>query len=232
MTRTKEAIILVGGLGTRLRTLVSDVPKPLALVAGRPFLAWVLDRLAEQGIERVIMATGYLARKVSETIGPSWEKMAIDYSVEDSPLGTGGAIARATKMLCEPRAYVMNGDTYLQYSLLGMESALEESGADISVALACVPNVERYGKVQIQGDRISQYGEKSGRGNGFINAGNYLLTERCITRLPHGKYSFEEKVLPELVLERKAFGYVNTSMFIDIGVPEDYARAQLMFREE
>ena len=112
--RADEAIILAGGLGTRLRGMVSDVPKPLAPVAGRPFLAWVLDSMADGGIARIVLATGHMADKVEAAIGRSWRGMEVVYSVEPQPMGTGGAIALARNLLRGHGAHVINGDTYLQ----------------------------------------------------------------------------------------------------------------------
>ncbi|MEO5827617.1 MAG: sugar phosphate nucleotidyltransferase, partial [Luteimonas sp.] len=115
-----EAIILAGGRGTRLQALVSDVPKPLAPVAGRPFLAWVLDHLAASGIRRVILATGYLSEMVERAVGRAWQSMSIDYSVENDALGTGGAVRQACGKLHGDTAHVLNGDTYLRYSPLAL----------------------------------------------------------------------------------------------------------------
>src|SRR5580658_7180316 len=149
MTRTKEAVVLAGGFGTRLRSVVSEVPKPMAPVAGRPFLAWVLDFLAAQGLRRVVLATGHMADQVQAAIGARWQGMDIAYSVEREPLGTGGALKLAVSHLHGDAAHVLNGDTYLRYSLSGLEEAAAAAHTPIAVALAQVPDVARYGAVAV-----------------------------------------------------------------------------------
>jgi len=145
----EEAIVLAGGFGTRLRSVVNDVPKPMASVAGRPFLAWVLDFLAIQGLRRVVLATGYMADHVQDAIGEHWQGMNIAYSVEREPLGTGGALKLAAAQLHGDAAHVLNGDTFLRYSLSGLEDAANAACTPIAVALARVPDVARYGSVAV-----------------------------------------------------------------------------------
>lgn len=225
-----EAIVLVGGLGTRLRGVVSDVPKPLAPVARRPFLAWVLDHLADNGIRRVILAAGYMAEKIRHAAGSEWKGMAVDYSIEQQPLGTGGAIAQARGRLHGPCAHVLNGDTYLRYRLAGLEDAVQASGARIGVALASVADLSRYGAVEQRGGMISRFLEKGASGPGWINAGSYFLGEQALRDLPEvGAFSFETDVLASMTSAGLVAGYTDTDGFIDIGVPEDYLRAQAMF---
>lgn len=229
--RTVEAIVLVGGLGTRLRAVVDDVPKPLAPVAGRPFLAWVLDRLARQGMKRVVLAAGYRAEMVREVIGTAWNGMGIEYSVEESPLGTGGAIRQAAALLSVDGAHVLNGDTFLEYDMSRMADATREAGASLGMALAKVEDTGRYGLVARQADgAITGFHEKTQGGSGYINAGCYYLSAETLARLPAGgAYSFEAAVLPGLAASGDIYGYTGTSRFIDIGVPEDYRRAQDLF---
>lgn len=225
-----EAIVLVGGLGTRLRPVVSDVPKPLASVGGRPFLAYMLDSLERAGIRRVILAAGYKSDVVRHTIGERWHGMCVDYSIEDAPLGTGGAIAKALTMLDADRAHVLNGDTYLRYDLAAFADASLENGFEIGMALAHVADVARYGAVEREGRAVSGFAEKGRSGEGFINAGCYFLTAAAIATFPvTGRFSFESDVLPGCVAARKVFAYPETDDFIDIGIPEDFARAQDVF---
>jgi D-glycero-alpha-D-manno-heptose 1-phosphate guanylyltransferase len=228
MPRAEEAIVLVGGLGTRLRGVVADLPKPLAPVGGRPFLAHVLDQLASGGLRRVILATGYLAEKIEQTIGRRWAGMDIAYSREPEPLGTGGAIRLAARMLQGEGVHLANGDTFLRYDLHALENAVRASDAMLGVALARVADVGRYGAVQVSGNRVTSFLEKGGHGPGLINAGSYFLSAAGVEKLPaeDGAYSFETRVLlPEAMAGRLA-AYQDTRDFIDIGVPEDYALAQ------
>lgn len=231
--QANEAIVLVGGLGTRLRAVVSDVPKPLAPVAGRPFLEWLLDELAGRGIHRAILATGYLSGAVESCIGFEWQGMQITYSVEDSPLGTGGAIQQACAQLLhgDRGVHVLNGDTFLRYDPFALESATRARGTSIGVALAHVPDVGRYGAASWDGTRLTGFSEKGGSGPGMVNAGCYFLTGAAIVALPgRGSYSFETEVLSLAVTAGDVTGWPETSDFIDIGVPQDYAKAQDLFR--
>ncbi|MCI4567627.1 nucleotidyltransferase family protein [Lysobacter sp. CFH 32150] len=226
-----EAIVLVGGLGTRLRAVVSDVPKPLAPVAGRPFLAWMLDHLAAEGMRHVILATGFMADKVEELVGRHWAGMTVDYSPEEQPLGTGGAVRRATSLLREGGgAHIVNGDTFLRYSPQALEAATHRVGATVGVALAHVPDVGRYGAVEFDAGRVSSFREKGRHGPGHINAGCYFMTADALAALPDREnFSLEADVLAPLAMQGGIAAFDYAEQFIDIGVPEDYLRAQALF---
>jgi D-glycero-alpha-D-manno-heptose 1-phosphate guanylyltransferase len=229
----EEAVILAGGLGTRLRSVVSDVPKPLAPVAGRPFLAWLLDRLTEQGVRRTVLATGYLSQKIEAAIGKNWRGMDIAYSVEHEPLGTGGALMQAVKHLRGQVVHVSNGDTYLHYSLRDLQQVTEAQGALAGMALASVADTARYGAVTVQQGRVLSFQEKGQVGPGYINAGSYYLSREGLAALHEhasaGAFSLETAFLHPLASAGGLAATVDTSGFIDIGVPEDYALAQTWF---
>lgn len=225
-----EAIVLAGGFGTRLRGIVDDVPKPLAPVAGRPFLAWLLDRLAASGMRRCILATGYMADIIEQRIGAHWQGMDIDYSVEPEPLGTGGAIRLAATRLLGDAAHVLNGDTWLEYDPAALESAAHNVRASMAIALARVDDVARYGAVDIDQGRVVGFREKGEAGPGWINAGCYFLAAEALAAFPAlNAFSFEQVVLQARTQAGEVAAFTNTAGFIDIGVPEDYARAQLQF---
>ena len=227
---TDEAIVLAGGFGTRLRGIVDDVPKPLAPVAGRPFLAWLLDRLATGGMRRCILATGYLSDVIEQRIGARWQGMEIAYSVEPEPLGTGGAIRLAATRLQGDAAHVLNGDTWLEYDSVALEDTARAAGASMTIALARVDDVARYGAVDIDNGRVTGFREKGESGPGWINAGCYFLGADALAALPvRDAFSFEQDVLQPRVQARAVAAFTATAGFIDIGVPEDYARAQLQF---
>ena len=227
---TEEAIVLAGGFGTRLRGIVDDVPKPLAPVAGRPFLAWLLDRLAAGGMRRCILATGYLSDVIEQRIGARWQGMEIAYSVEPEPLGTGGAIRLAATRLQGDAAHVLNGDTWLEYDPVALEDTARAAGASMTIALARVDDVARYGAVDIDNGRVTGFREKGESGPGWINAGCYFLGADALAALPvRDAFSFEQDVLQPRVQARAVAAFTATAGFIDIGVPEDYARAQLQF---
>lgn len=228
--RADEAIVLVGGLGTRLRSVVGDVPKPLAPVGGRPFLVWLLDRLADAGLRSVILATGYRGDLVRRAIGREWRGLHIDYSHEEAPRGTGGAIRLAAPRIGGAGAHVFNGDTFLDYNIDAMQQLVDGSGARIGMALAAVPDVARYGAVEHGDGYATAFSEKGTHGPGHINAGCYYLPAATLHGLPATEsFSFEQDVLLPAVLRRHVAVLAETSRFIDIGVPDDYARAQQLF---
>lgn len=226
-----EILILAGGFGTRLRSEVPDLPKPLAPVAGRPFLAYLLDRYAAAGMTRAILATGYLGDVVEQTIGARWAGMEVVYSREDTPLGTGGAIAAAARLARGTGLHVCNGDTYLEYSPVALEAAAD--GLPMAIALARVEDVSRYGAVDVAQGRVQRFHEKRPGGAGLINAGSYFLGADALAALPgEGAFSFEKQVLEPAAARGEVGALVNTAAFIDIGVPEDFQRAQGLFARE
>lgn len=225
---TDEAIILVGGLGTRLRGVVDDVPKPLAPVQGRPFLAWLLDQLAGQRVRRVVLAAGYKADMVRHAIGDQWRGMAIDYAVEEQPLGTGGAIANAIAGIRGDSTFVLNGDTYVRLVYGEFAASMEESGCALGMALATVEDVSRYGAVATAGGCVTTLSEKGATGAGFINAGVYWLRTQLMRSIDGAgrSFSFEQDVLRPEAEAGRVGAFMDTASFIDIGVPSDFARAQ------
>ena len=162
-----QAIILAGGFGTRLREVVADLPKPLAPVAGRPFLVWLLDSLASEGLRHVVLATGYMADAIESFAGRDWNGMALDYSREHQPLGTGGAVRLAAGRMDDGEGvHVINGDTYLRYSPRALEAAASVEGVDAAIALAHVEDVSRYGAVEVEAGKVAAFSEKGGSGPG------------------------------------------------------------------
>lgn len=230
MPRTDEAVILAGGFGTRLQSVVKDVPKPLAPVAGKPFVTYLLDLLVAQGIRRIVLATGYLADVVEQTLGPAWRGVPLAYSVESTPLGTGGAMARAVEHLQGDAFFVLNGDTFLDLNYADFDALAEQQSAQICVALANVPDVGRYGAVKTLDARVVGFSEKGGLGQGQINAGVYRIQRSLLNDFPASEsFSFEQEVLVPQASMGKVAAFTHTQGFIDIGVPEDYERAQKLF---
>jgi len=223
----REVIVLVGGMGTRLRSVVADLPKPLAPIGSRPFLAYLLDAYAAAGMRRAILATGYRAEQIRAAIGSNWFGMEIAYSHEEAPLGTGGAIRQATQRVQGDGVHLANGDTFLRYAPAALEVVTRAGGAWMGVALAEVEDVGRYGAVEVEGGRVRAFREKGGQGGGLINAGSYFITSEGLSHLPGEQaYSFEERVLLPWAFEGRVAAFSDTREFIDIGVPEDYVRAQ------
>jgi len=226
----RDVIVLAGGFGTRLREAVPDLPKPLAPVAGRPFLAYLLDMYVERGMRRAILAVGYRADQIRAALGTRWQGMELTYSEEPEPLGTGGAIALASRQVGGGAVHVANGDTFLRYDPGALERATRDLGCPIGVALAKVPDVGRYGAVEVdRTGRIVGFAEKGAHGAGLINAGSYFLADPdAMLAVGPGAFSFETDVLRPSALAGLVATCADTQDFIDIGVPEDYARSQSM----
>ncbi|MDB5372325.1 MAG: hypothetical protein JWP04_967 [Belnapia sp.] len=226
MSLPTEAVVLAGGLGTRLRAVVSDVPKPLAPIAGRPFLHWLLDGLARQGIARVVLATGYMAGTVREVIGAGHAGMIIDHAEETVPLGTGGAVWAALGHCSGERVFVLNGDTWIGAPLGPI--ADQAPAADLVMAVRPVEDRSRYGSVLAEGERVTGMAEKGPAGPGLVNAGLYLLRRDLPARRPMpGAFSLEAEVLGKPAgLDLRA--HRTEAAFLDIGTPEDFTRAQTL----
>lgn len=221
-----EAIILAGGLGTRLRGVVDNVPKPMAPVQGRPFLAFVLDQLVDSGFHRIIFAAGYRHQAICSYFGEDYRGLALVYSVENGPLGTGGAIRLACDHAQARDVWVLNGDTYLGLDYRAMLDAHARAGAQLSLAVCEVPDVSRYGALEISKGIVRGFREKGPPGPGWISGGAYVLGSELRHRLPKGiAFSFEREVLVPQLQSLQPLAFPASGPFIDIGVPEDYARA-------
>ncbi len=220
-----DVAILVGGLGTRLRGVVDDVPKPLALVLGRPFLFYLLDMLALRGARAVTLCSGYMADFVQEKTGSEWLGMPIRHSVEKEPMGTAGALALAKKFLQSERVLIMNGDTWFEPDFKAFAEAAE--GAEFCIAAAQVPDASRYGALEWDADGwLISFKEKSNSpASGSINAGVYFVSQKLLASLRVEPISLEKSVLHALVIERRVKIFQSASPFLDIGIPSDYAAA-------
>ena len=229
-TGAVRAFVLCGGLGTRLRSLLSDRPKSMALISGTPFLQLLLDGLRSQGVADVILGTGYMAEKIESYFGFGRKlAMRIRYSREHEPLGTGGALKLAEPLITDP-VVVLNGDSYVEWDLVPMLELLRAKEAAMVILLRSVGNLARYGSVALDRDgRVTQFVEKGAcAGPGLINAGVYLIGKQIVHDLPAGvAISLERDVVPRL-LDRGVYGLVCTGLFIDIGIPDDFNRAQTL----
>jgi D-glycero-alpha-D-manno-heptose 1-phosphate guanylyltransferase len=227
-----EAIVLAGGLGTRLRGVVDDVPKPMAPVQGRPFLALVLDQLVDAGFKTAIIAAGYRHEAIRSYFGADYRGLALRYSVEHEPLGTGGAIRLACAQAEARDVFVLNGDTYLELDFRAMMEAHVRAGSHLSMAICHVSDVARYGALELCDDRVQRFLEKGRSGPGWINGGTYVLGPDLRARLrPQGAFSFEHDLLAPEVSSIRPLAFRSSGLFIDIGIPEDYAKAQKIFAE-
>ena len=227
-----EAIVLAGGFGTRLQTVVSDVPKSMALVNQRPFLEYLFDYLVSQGVNRVVLSVGYRHEFISGHFGDQYKSLSIQYAVETEPLGTGGGIRLALWKVEGLRALVMNGDSLfkLDYRAL-MDSHLKKK-ADATLALRKMNDTGRYGRVTLNRmRRISGFEEKGlSAGPGYINGGVYII-EKYFLMEPEfrGRFSIEKDCFEKYYPVSKLYGFPASGYFLDIGIPEDYLTAQHEF---
>jgi NDP-sugar pyrophosphorylase family protein len=227
------AILLVGGIGARLQSVLPSTPKPLALVGKVPFLQLLVRQLRSQGIHRIVMCTGHLAGQIEEEFGDGgkWD-VTIDYSKELGPLGTAGAVKLAGRYLSHDSDFlVMNGDSFLELDFSQFIRFHREHGGLITMAVRRVPDAARFGTVQMDvRNRVVGFREKTGaQAPGVINGGVYVFTRAMLEQIPDGPASLERDVFPR-ILDQGVYGLEQHGMFIDIGTPEDYARAQELSR--
>ena len=222
-----KAIVLCGGLGTRLGLLTKDMPKPLLNVAGRPFIAHVLDRLVHPEINGFVLAAGFQWTKLRDYIGDNWNGLPVRYSVETEALGTGGAIKNALVGLSEHESLIVNGDTLFDIDISKLINFGKGSQALACLALRHVEDCSRYGKVATdKNGRISSFGEKGHRGPGLINGGIYYLLNHALDEISFKTFSFETGFVQEKYLKEPIYGMPFDDYFIDIGIPDDLYRAQ------
>ena len=229
-----EAIILAGGLGTRLRSVVSEVPKCMAPVCGKPFLFYLLRYLAQfKEIDRVILSVGYLREIIMEWIPTIELPFEIAYAIEETPLGTAGGIKLALQQVKGEEALILNGDTFFDVNLTELSKAGKENKQAITLALKQMTHFDRYGEVNLAEDStIEKFNEKKPCEEGLINGGIYHIDLKRfpLSRIPD-KGSFEKEVLETNVKEKNLRGYISDGYFIDIGIPEDYQKANVDFAE-
>jgi D-glycero-alpha-D-manno-heptose 1-phosphate guanylyltransferase len=222
-----EAILLAGGLGTRLATRLNGVPKPMAPVAGRPFLETLLNQVQRAGCTRALLSVGHLHESIRNHFGSSWRGMRLDYVIETAPLGTGGAIRAALLQTTEDAVLVLNGDTFLQADYTALLAFHAAEGASLTMAITHQADIARYGGVLVAGKRIVGFQEKGQSGPGWINAGAYVIDRKLQwpQSLPE-KFSFETDFLVPETSRLAPAAYQVDGFFLDIGVPEDLDRAQ------
>lgn len=232
-----ETIILVGGLGKRLQSVVKDIPKPLADVGGKPFLWYILQKLLQENMERIILSAGYKAELVEEFILKYFIEKNIRMIVEKKPLGTGGALKKSITFVNNDFLYLLNGDSFFDISMKKFEEDSFRMGKfDISIALCEIRNPSRFGIVEINEDnKVFDFKEKViAKNKNYINTGIYILNkkvfEKKLKNFPE-KFSFEKDILENKELELKTIGIPYKANFIDIGIPEDYIRAKRFFQK-
>lgn len=225
-----EAIVLAGGLGTRLRSVITDLPKPMAPIGDKPFLEYILKYLQKNGITRVVLSVGYKWETIKEYFGNNFKNIELVYSVENEPLGTGGAIKKALSHCKEDNIFIINGDTFFDVKLQDLKL---EDDSSIQLSLKSMKNFDRYGCVETDDYGIvTTFTEKGYRESGNINGGIYLMSKNIFNEFDlEEKFSFEEFMqnnFKQLNISTKIFD----NYFIDIGIPEDYEKAQIDLRSD
>lgn len=226
------AAILVGGLGTRLRPAVADRPKALAEVGGRPFLHYVLTQLAQVGVRRVVLCSGYLGEQIEVAFGQSYLGVQLAYSREPTPLGTAGALRHALPLIDTESVLVMNGDSFCTVDLRAVWQHHRERNALATIVVCEVPDVKRFGRVELSvelstEDRLLGFAEKNkDEGPGWVNAGVYVLSRALLLAIPEGTaVSLEAEMIPTWARREGVYGYRSRGSFHDIGTPDAYRAA-------
>ena len=224
----KEAIVLAGGLGTRLRAAVPDLPKCMAPVNGKPFLTYIIDYYSNCGIEKFIFSLGYKHELIVDWIKQQYPSINAEYAIEKQPLGTGGAIQLAIKKARDKDLLILNGDTLFKVDMLSLASVHENNGSACTLALKPMKNFDRYGVVEINDEGlVMQFKEKKLYEHGLINGGVYLLNAGRFRQQQRPEaFSFEKDYLGRCYSFMPMYGDVQDAYFIDIGIPEDFQKAQ------
>lgn len=226
------AVILAGGLGTRFSSVVPNKQKVLAEIQKKPFLIFLLDQLVSAGARDVVLCTGHMAEQIHEKLGETYRSLKLEYSREEKPRGTGGAVRLALPMIKSEIVMIMNGDSYINADLNAFLEWFLRKDLDAALILTEVHDTSRYGRVVSAGDsRIQAFEEKGeNEGHGWINAGIYLLKKKLVKTIPSGNpYSLEREFFP-LLIGKGLYGYRCTGQFLDIGTPESYSRAEAFFK--
>jgi D-glycero-alpha-D-manno-heptose 1-phosphate guanylyltransferase len=231
-TQITEAILLAGGFGTRLQTVVSDVPKPMAPVADKPFLFYLIQQLEKQGIKRVILSTGYKSEVITSYFAAHNFKLEILFQKEETPLGTGGGIKYAMALCQSDSVLVLNGDTYFDIDFQKLYQVFVSTQSKAALALRLVDNAGRYGQVRTNGNTIVAFEEKNSfvAEAGCINGGTYILDKPYFIKNTSHQFSIEKDFFEKEVSNEVLSGYVFKDYFIDIGIPEDYYKANEDFK--
>ena len=227
-----NAVILAGGFGTRLKSIIHDIPKPMAPVSGRPFLEYVMDKLIIPNIEEIVLSIGYRSDVIQNHFRDIYRGVPIHYAIETEPLGTGGAIAFACNGIDKDQAcLIINGDTFLDIDYSELIDWYKKSPSSVALVLKNLPDVLRYGAVITEGEHITGFAEKGKSGPGTMNAGVYIIQPSVFKVFGlSGKFSFETEFLQPFYSKLRPRAFVTDGYFIDIGIPEDYEKAQKYFK--
>jgi D-glycero-alpha-D-manno-heptose 1-phosphate guanylyltransferase len=222
-----EAIVLAGGFGRRLSHIITDVPKPMADINGKPFLEYIFEYLSKQGITRVVVTVSYKKEFIMDYFKNEYQDIKITYSVGDTPLGTGGDMKKALKICNDEKVFVLNGDTYFDVNLDLMKKYHLDKNADITIASKLMSNFKRYGTLNLdRNGKILSFVEKQPTKTGYINGGIYIVKKEALISIDQEVFSFEKDFMENETFNLNAYANISNGYFIDIGLPEDYYKAQ------
>jgi D-glycero-alpha-D-manno-heptose 1-phosphate guanylyltransferase len=224
--KIKQAIILAGGFGTRLQGVIKDIPKPMADINGKPFLEYVLNDLVSKGIEQIILSIGYKSQAIKDYFDKHSLADSITYSVEETPLGTGGGIKKSLRYTTDKDVLIVNGDTFFNVDVQNLYAQHLAAGSDFTLALKEMEDCSRYGRVLVDGNfKTTGFEEKGHNSKGFINGGVFIINKDILEGMPE-TFSLEKDFLEKKFSSYNVYGYPTDGYFIDIGVPEEYERAK------
>lgn len=224
-----KAIILAGGFGTRLRSVVSEVPKPMAPLGGRPYLSYLIEYLKYQGITEIILSVHYLREQITGYFHDQYMGITIKYAVEDKPLGTGGAIVNSLKLIDEQNdnIFVLNGDTFVKADYRNLSKTHQKGNSKLTIALRRVADCSRYGEVIVTNNSVTSFNHTGSAKAGLINAGLYVIDRDLFDNFSVPEiFSFEKDFMFPNISELKPNAFITDDYFIDIGIPDDYRRAE------
>lgn len=224
-----EAIILAGGMGTRLQNIISDVPKPMAPVNGRPLLQYILSQMSNYNFGHIVLAVGYKSEVIVKYFGNKYKNIKLSYSTEEYPLGTGGAIKKAFRLINGNEAFVLNGDSYNEIDFDEYQQFHIRAGSRFTIAVKHMENISRFGVVAVKENVCTDFEEKLSVKSGLVNCGVYLVEKSILEKVKVERFSFEKDILEKhagIIVAFRSGGY-----FLDIGIPEDYIRAQSDFKK-
>lgn len=222
----KEAIILAGGLGTRLKGVIKEIPKPMAPIDDKPFLYYLLRYLEKYNFTRAILSVGYKHEVIKKHFGDKFGDIELVYAVEEEPLGTGGGILNALNHAENKEVFLLNGDTFFDVNLSELYAFHQQNSSDLTLSIKPMKEFDRYGTVELSGNRITQFNEKKYKVEGLINGGVYVLNKSIFNLVKTTKFSFETDLMEKYPDQLNINGFKSEGYFIDIGIPEDYYKAK------
>jgi D-glycero-alpha-D-manno-heptose 1-phosphate guanylyltransferase len=226
-----EAIILAGGMGTRLQKVVTGIPKPMAPVSGKPFLCYLFEWIKQYPVRKLVISAGYKSENIVDYFGNSVHGIPIEYAIEEKPLGTGGAVKYALQKISADNILILNGDTYFPVNLNKLLSFHIKNKSEFTIALKQMKDFDRYGTVECRRNTILKFNEKKFCKAGLINGGVYMMNRQFAESWNFsGTFSLEKDILEKEAGTSVIKGLVFNDLFIDIGIPEDYRQAELILK--